>query len=253
MFEDWEVAYPPGLIKYNDLFRHKYLNYDGHINILTSFYRKHNVQRILEIGCGTGTYLTKLAELGYDVFGLDSSQESLNIAKAIADKRKLNIKYIKGNMKNIEIEESFDAVIAMHIPISFKSLVDTLRNVHKVLKNGGIFSFMYLQKQQDIPKKDSKLLLSTIENRGIVVARIEPWELKGEFIEWNPLILVQDEEFKFFIDHDRMELFSREKDEKLREEIEKLGYEEIDTQLLYGSISTPPWSIEVLKTIRKVI
>jgi len=253
MLEDWEVTYPPGLIKYNDLFRHKYLNYNGHISILDNLYRKHNVKTILEIGCGTGTYLMKLSEIGYDCVGLDSSQESLVVAKNLANKRKLSIKYRKGDMRSIEKGESFDAVIAMHIPISFKSLVETLRNVYEVLKDGGLFSFMYLHKQQNIPEKDSKILLSTIEKGDVMIARIEPWELRGEFIEWNPLILVQDEGFRFFIDHDRMELFSAEKEDNLNKIIEEIGYKIIDTQFLYKSISAPPWSIEVLKTIKKVI
>ncbi len=253
MEDDWEVTYPEGIIQYNDLFRQKYLNYDGHVEMLDRLYKKHSVTRVLDLGCGIGTYLLKLTGKGYKCLGLDNSEESLDIAKRIAKEKGSDIDYRKGNMKSLRGIGLVDAIISMHVPISLKSLLRTVKNTHRLLSEGGLLSFMYLVKAKDIPNKDSRITLSVAEKDNVIVARLEPWELDGDFLTWDPVLIIQDGDIcKIMVDHDKMELLSEEKENHLNVATTESGFEMVDNVYLYKSRSAPPWSIEVLKTIRKI-
>ncbi|MGA7671031.1 MAG: class I SAM-dependent methyltransferase [Nitrolancea sp.] len=57
---------------------------------------------ILELGCGTGRLLVPLAEAGYDVIGIDSSHEMLDLArKRVADSGLTNAELIHGDMREL--------------------------------------------------------------------------------------------------------------------------------------------------------
>ncbi len=99
-------------------------------------------QSLLDIGCGTGEVLCKLAiELGDDVqlFGIDPSSDILDVARS---------KLGNGSCVQLELgmgerlrfpEKSFDWVVSSltfhHLPLPTKR--DTLREAYRVLKPGG--------------------------------------------------------------------------------------------------------------------
>jgi SAM-dependent methyltransferase len=52
-------------------------------------------RRVLDIGCGTGTFALLLAERGLEVTGVDPAEASLNIARAKADAER--VRWIRGD------------------------------------------------------------------------------------------------------------------------------------------------------------
>ncbi|MDI6886636.1 MAG: class I SAM-dependent methyltransferase [archaeon] len=114
------------------------------------FYRAKQIQeifrnylcpkRILEVGCGTGSYTKILLARGYEVTALDISQNMLEIAK-----RKCSCKLIKGDIRDITINEKFDACIAMFAVMGYitenPDIIKALTNIHRHLKQNGIFIF----------------------------------------------------------------------------------------------------------------
>lgn len=47
----------------------------------------HNGKRLLDLGCGTGELAIRLAEKGFDVTGVDLSEQMLTIAQMKAEER----------------------------------------------------------------------------------------------------------------------------------------------------------------------
>jgi SAM-dependent methyltransferase len=94
---------------------------------------------ILDMPCGFGRHSNILAARGYNVTGLDYKDEFINLARENS-KGLQNVKYIQGDMRQIEFENEFDAVINLFTSFGYFSdeeNIETLRRIGKALKKGG--------------------------------------------------------------------------------------------------------------------
>ena len=105
--------------------------------------KKYNVNTVLDLTCGTGSQVFWLTEQGFTVVGSDINEKMLKIAKEKAKKEKLDLQFIKGDMRTIHVDE-FDAVITIFNAIGHLTKTDfkkTLQNVHGNLKKDGLYIF----------------------------------------------------------------------------------------------------------------
>lgn len=97
--------------------------------------------KILDLACGHGRISFALDGLGYDVTGLDYSAHFIEIAKAEANKRKAETKFLRGDMRHLPFAGQFDAVINIYTSFGYfeseKENVDVLGSVNKALKPRG--------------------------------------------------------------------------------------------------------------------
>ena len=128
---------------YDLLYQNK--NYSEEVNYIEKLLVKNadtKIVKILDLGCGTGKHDFLLAEKGYKITGVDLSDEMIKIAKSA---NKYNVKFILGDVRNINLNEKFDVVISLfHVAsyqtenLDFKKYLETAFN-H--LKAGGLFVF----------------------------------------------------------------------------------------------------------------
>lgn len=129
-----------GLAEYYDLI-YKDKDYEREIVFIENIFDfTHKPKKILEFGCGTGNYSKILLERGYDVTGVDVSEKMLKIAR-----KKCNCKFINGDIRDVAVNDKFDACIAMFNVMGYltrnSEIVKALKNVHRHLKPNGIFIF----------------------------------------------------------------------------------------------------------------
>jgi len=116
---------------------------------------KESQKTILDLGCGPGIYLEKLAESGHICTGIDFSRNSINYATNQAKMKGLEIKYIVQNYLELEYENLFDLIILIYtdlgvlLPDERKRMLEKIR---RALKPGGIFIFDVLN-DRNIEKK----------------------------------------------------------------------------------------------------
>lgn len=67
--------------------------------------------RVLDVGCGRGRHAVEFAARGFDVTGLDLSERSLEIAAKRADDQGVDVRFIRGDMREPVDTEAFDLVI----------------------------------------------------------------------------------------------------------------------------------------------
>lgn len=251
--EDWLINYPDGIIKYNDMFRHTLLGYDEVVDILYEELEKHNVKSLLDLGCGTGTFLEKLCERKeYECVGIDISSETIDFAREKVKNRNLPIKFELGDALDYDLNQKFDAVIEMFVPFSKKSQMKMIKNAHKYIKEDGIFLFMVCEAIEGTPPIDQKIIMTFSENETTRCARIEPWEKENNFLQWNPLLLIEEEgKFKYYNDHDEIQLYDKDELAEYLKEIEEVGYKIINKYALPVRDSSPPWSTETIFVARK--
>ena len=125
--------------------------------LLELFYR-YNVSpgaAITELGCGTGRMTRLLSEDGFDMTGIDLSEEMLEIArkngasKAVNNTQKYElksgIKYLHQDMRELSLPDKQDAIISICDSMNYLLFVDdlykTMSAVKSNLKPDGVFIF----------------------------------------------------------------------------------------------------------------
>ena len=101
--------------------------------------------KILDLACGTGTFLTMLKLKGYDCYGLDLSEEIIEIAN---EKRKINhldIDFKVANMIDFKYDMKFDCITCFFDSINFlnnkNDITKMLNNIYDHLNPNGYFIF----------------------------------------------------------------------------------------------------------------
>lgn len=104
----------------------------------------HGNERILDVGCGGGSNIAAFLKMSptVKVVGVDYSEESVRYslklnAKAVGEGR---CKVVQGNVLQLEFgDDEFDIVTAFETIYFWPDIVKSMREVHRVLKPGGIF------------------------------------------------------------------------------------------------------------------
>lgn len=110
------------------------------VKFITQYMGIDNGARLLDLGCGFGRHTIELARKGYDMVGLDLSMPLLQRALADAQRRNLVIKFIHGDMRQLNFDAIFDGVICMNTTFGyFNDLANfkVLQGIHRALKPGG--------------------------------------------------------------------------------------------------------------------
>lgn len=100
-------------------------------------------QRVLDLGCGTGTLTLGLAELGHECTGVDPAAAMLDVArgKPLADR----VRWICDSAQSLDVAERFDWVVmtghAFQTLVSDQDISDALLNMRRHLAIGGRIAF----------------------------------------------------------------------------------------------------------------
>ncbi|MCR5456844.1 MAG: class I SAM-dependent methyltransferase [Clostridiales bacterium] len=102
-------------------------------------------KQILDLGCGTGSLSVLMAKKGYDVTGIDLSNEMLALASAKANNLNLKIKYACEDMAYLDVGHGYGAAICsldgLNYLLDKESLSSCISRVYSSLADGGLFIF----------------------------------------------------------------------------------------------------------------
>jgi len=137
-------------------------------------YSKFMPKTILDGGCGTGGHAIPLTKRGYEVTGIDLSEEMINIAKEKANKNRVKIDFKVMDLRELQLNKKFDACICMFSVINYlstdKDLLKALSKIRNHIKENFllIFDFWYGPAVLTILPT---LRMKTIEKGGVRVTR----------------------------------------------------------------------------------
>lgn len=100
---------------------------------------------VLDLGCGTGSLTELLYEKGYDMMGVDNSEEMLRIAMEKRDKSGSEILYLHQDMRELDLYSTVGTVVCVCDSVNYlldnEDVEDTFSLVNNYLYPGGLFIF----------------------------------------------------------------------------------------------------------------
>lgn len=126
---------------YDLLYRDKdYAAEARYVHELIARYRP-GARSVLDLGCGTGRHAALLAEHGYDLTGVDFSEEMLRVARETAP----GLKFVHGDVRSLRLGKTFDVVASLFHVMSYQTTNADLRaalaTIREHLAPGGMFVF----------------------------------------------------------------------------------------------------------------
>ena len=108
-------------------------------------YARRPVRRVLDIACGTGPHLLRLADRGYAMTGLDLSARNVEFLRARLAARRQAGEVIVGDMTDFRLPRPVDAAVCMqdsqgHL-LTNDQLLAHLRAVALAVRRGGLYVF----------------------------------------------------------------------------------------------------------------
>ena len=209
-------------------------------------YAKKQNSPILDLAAGTGRVTIPLAEAGFKIYSLESSEAMLNQAKKkialLPNEIKEKITLLKGNMTEFQLDIKFNLII---IPTSFGHCLTTdqqeacLRNIYNHLLDEGIFILDLfpggiLKEKGSFREKPVKLnqdreVIRSGKYSTDFIKQISVYELKFEVYEEGKLIDEIMEHSKVAVIFNReIEMLLKKLGFKIREQYcnwEKIPYE----------------------------
>lgn len=181
---------------------------------------------LLDLACGTGSISEEMAKIGYDVIGVDYSDEMLGIALDKKFDSGLNILYLCQDMRKLDLYGSMDVTICALDSINH---LNSLADVKKVFENVALFS-----EPQGLFIFDINTLY---KHRNILANNTFTYETDNVFCVWENTLVDDTDEVKMNLEFFELEengLYSRTSDsfsekayseESIEELLRECGFE----------------------------
>ncbi|MFC2948415.1 class I SAM-dependent DNA methyltransferase [Virgibacillus sediminis] len=138
------MAYQQMAYLYDRLMEHA--PYDQWLEFTEEAFRLYGkpAKRVIDLGCGTGEITIRLAEAGYEVTGVDNSEDMLTYAEHKAS-HPHSIQWICQDLRSLKGPAGYDAAVSYCDVINYITepgeLKEVFHNVSALLNEGGLFLF----------------------------------------------------------------------------------------------------------------
>lgn len=100
---------------------------------------------VVDLGCGTGTLTHLMYQKGYDMIGVDNSEEMLNVAMEKSSQSGDEILYLLQDMRELELYSTAGTIISVCDSLNYileeEEILTIFRLVNNYLYPGGLFIF----------------------------------------------------------------------------------------------------------------
>ncbi len=153
--------------------------------------------RILDFGCGCGRHSLELAQRGFQVTAVDYVQGFIDAAQKNAKAKDVaNVCFIRGDCRDITMNEQYDAVVCLYDVIgSYADDIENeriLKNIANHLKPGGKALLSVMNLELTLKRAKNRFTLSSDPNRLLDLPASKTMETTGDI--FNPDFYIIDTE-----------------------------------------------------------
>ncbi len=196
------------LAKYYDLIYH-WKDYEKEalrIKEIIKKYQNSNVNKLLDVACGTGKHLEYFKE-NYSCTGIDLNEEMIDIAKVnIGD-----VSFIQADMIDFKLNDTYDVILCLFSSIGYVQTYENLKNTignfaHHLTSGGLVIIEPWFTKSTYMVGLPG---MTTYEGEDIKIARLNTTKLEDNrsIMEMHYLIVERDKDVKYFVDRHEVGLF----------------------------------------------
>ncbi len=160
------------IAEYYDTLYYKSEIYEREAMYVQKILEQHQIaesKRILDVACGTGAHM-RFFLLKYEIYGLDSSETMLNIAKSNYPK----VQFYHADMVDFRLDKQFGVILCLYGSIGFvqtqERLVDAIQSFANHLESGGILILVPWSTQEDFQEA---LVTDRVKTEEVQIVRIE--------------------------------------------------------------------------------
>lgn len=118
---------------------------------IVKIFKKHNIKKVLDLGCGSGRHTVYLARKNFRVYGIDIAEEGIKIAKEWLKREKLQANLKVGSIyKKLPYKDNFfDAIISSNTihHAKIKDIRKAVKEIERVLRPNGLI-FITVRKRK---------------------------------------------------------------------------------------------------------
>lgn len=139
------------------------VEYEARSNYISGFFHSYCTvcKNVLDLACGSGTMTVLLAKKGFNMTGVDFSEDMLAEAYSKAVENDLKIQFVQQDMRELNLLSKMDAVVccldSINHLLSVEDVEKVFKNVSSCLEENGLFVFDVntVYKHQEILKDNS--------------------------------------------------------------------------------------------------
>ena len=104
-----------------------------------------NPRDVLDVACGEGSFAVAMSKLGYNVTGVDQSQQMIDLAVERAREDNQPVNFYVEDMRSLPYQDDFDLVTcffdSLNYMLTIKDLQEAFQNAYQALRSGGVYIF----------------------------------------------------------------------------------------------------------------
>jgi 2-polyprenyl-3-methyl-5-hydroxy-6-metoxy-1,4-benzoquinol methylase len=123
------------------------VNYKQWADYLERIFKRYSLDPhlVLDLGCGTGNLCVEMAQRGYEMIGVDLSEDMLSCAREKAGQTGSDILFLNQDMTDFELYGTVDAIVCLMDSLNYVTRKQDVQRLFKLVQNylnpEGLFIF----------------------------------------------------------------------------------------------------------------
>jgi len=178
------------LVPYYELLESR--DWEGEVNLIKSVLEEHSCKSVIDLGCGTGRHVRELAKLGFEVTGIDISNQNIKFARKKASEAGIDARFVRGNYFDYQPAKGYDAATCLNwsIPVKDDQIRRLLDKTFSILRSSGILILDY-ERVSDIVWSDvGKPIVDSWIREGEVIVRVSVGKVDSNVLSSDDVYLI---------------------------------------------------------------
>jgi len=160
------------LVPYYELIEGR--DWSREVKLLVSILRSHSSRTVVDLGCGTGYHVRKLAKLGFDAIGVDISRRNILFARKMAKQETVRARFVVGSYYNFRPSEEVDAALCLNwsVPTRDEEIRRFLSNARSMLRIGGLLILDFERISHIVWKDVGRPIVNSWELEKLAIVRV---------------------------------------------------------------------------------